>query len=225
MAISDIPLVIVISVIVTVGLLLSNFWFDRRMPHYLSRKIGHGAGGIAYLLFYVFFDDGWWALIVSIAFAGILGWTNIHRPDIFRGVGGSGRDKHAISEAAFPVAAIPVITVGWILLGQPGTVLACLLFMAWGDMVTGIVRSRLYGKAIKAWEGSLAMLIVCLAIGMVLVDPLWIAIPGAVVATIAEKNCGDVSPVRWLRRVDDNFAIPVVAALVMLPLVEIFGNS
>jgi phytol kinase len=39
------------------------------------------------------------------------------------------------------------------------------LFMAWGDGVTGVVRNLLHKKRPKAWEGSLAMLLVCIPVG------------------------------------------------------------
>lgn len=217
--------VLLIVAIVFIGLIASNVAFDRSMPHYLSRKIGHGFGGVAYLLCYLVFDRGWYTLGLSIAFSIVLLASNLYRPSTFRGVGGAGRGQKAISEAAFPLSAVPVVGVGWIILGHPSIVLACLLFMAWGDMVTGIVRSRVYGKAVKGAAGSWAMVVVCSIIACVLVDPWWAGVIGAGVAVAAEKNCGDVSPITWLRKVDDNFAIPVAAAIVMLPLVEIFGNS
>lgn len=217
--------VLLIIIVVFVGLIASNIAFDRRMPHYLSRKIGHGFGGIAYLLCYWFFESGWYIFILSVAFSIVLLASNLYRPFTFRGVGGAGRGQKAISEAAFPLSAVLVVGVGWIMLGHPSIVLACLLFMAWGDMVTGIVRSAVYGRAVKGAAGSWAMTAVCVVIAYLLVDPWWVGGIGAGVAVAAEKNCGDVSPITWLRKVDDNFAIPVAAAIVMLPLVEIFGNS
>lgn len=225
MNVTDLPWVVLVAAIAALGLLLSNYYFDRHLPHYLSRKIGHGAGGVAYLLLYLIFDQGWWALILSIIFAVGLAWANKCRPSTFRGVGGSGRATPGFSEAAFPLAAVPVIVGGWIVLDQPDTVLACLLFMAWGDMVTGIVRARVYGGPVKGAAGSWAMLVVCVLISFVLVRPIWVAGIGAGVAVEAERNCGDVSRISWLRSVDDNFAIPVATAMVMIPLVEIFGNS
>lgn len=217
--------VLLIICLVFMGLVASNVAFDRRLPHYLSRKIGHGVGGVAYLLCYLVFDSGWYTLGLSVAFSIVLLAANLYRPHTFRGVGGSGRATKAISEAAFPLSAIPVTAVGWVLLAQPSTVLACLLFMAWGDMVTGIIRSVVYGKAVKGAAGSWAMMMVCVLIAVALVDPYWVGGIGAGVAVAVEKNCGDVSPITWLRKVDDNFAIPIAAAVAMLPLVELFGNS
>lgn len=216
----DIISALLISLVAVGGLLLSNMAFDRRIAHYLSRKVGHFFGGIAYLLCYLVYDSGVYPLILSSLFAAVLLLANLRRPDTFRGVGGSGRPTKAISEAAFPLAAIPTILIGWIIMDQAAVVTASLLFMAWGDCVTGLVRAAIYGKAIKGWQGSAMMWLVCGFVGTILLDPAWVGLVGATVGTIVEKLCGDVGKIRWL---DDNFAIPVASAAVMLPLVEIFG--
>jgi dolichol kinase len=214
--IQDIGWACIIISWVGLGLVLSNRAYDSHMPHYLSRKIGHFFGGVAYLICYLVYTSGVYPLILSIGFAGLLLIANLKLPSLFRGVGGSGRPTKAISEAAFPLAAIPVIGIGWIVMDEPSVTLAALLFMAWGDCITGIVRSKMYGKAVKGTWGSVAMFGVCCAIAGVLVEPIWVGILGAFTATIAEKECGDVGHIKWA---DDNFAIPVIAATVMLSLV------
>ncbi len=78
-----------------------------------------------------------------------------------------------------------------------------ILFMAWGDGVTGIVRNFIYKKRVKGWEGSVAMLIVSVPIGMRFG---WAGIIAAVLATIAEKQ----------GYIDDNIAVPIVAIAVLL---------
>ncbi len=78
-----------------------------------------------------------------------------------------------------------------------------ILFMAWGDGVTGIVRNFIYKKRVKGWQGSVAMLIVSIPIGMRFG---WAGIIAAVLATLAEKQ----------GYIDDNIAVPVVAIAVLL---------
>ncbi|GAH53972.1 unnamed protein product, partial [marine sediment metagenome] len=56
-----------------VGLWISNVLFDLKVPHYISRKIGHSAGGLGFLLMAFLFSSGWWALIIAAAFAAMLG--------------------------------------------------------------------------------------------------------------------------------------------------------
>ncbi|MEM0123728.1 MAG: hypothetical protein QXI38_04410 [Conexivisphaerales archaeon] len=78
-----------------------------------------------------------------------------------------------------------------------------ILFMAWGDGVTGIVRNFKYRKRVKGWEGSVAMLIVSIPIGMKFG---WAGIIAAVLATLAEKQA----------YIDDNITVPLVAIVVLL---------
>jgi hypothetical protein len=42
--ISEIPYTMIISGVALVGLWISNILYDLKVPHYLSRKIGHSAG-------------------------------------------------------------------------------------------------------------------------------------------------------------------------------------
>ncbi|MGC8661753.1 MAG: dolichol kinase [Nitrososphaeria archaeon] len=78
-----------------------------------------------------------------------------------------------------------------------------ILFMAWGDGVTGIVRNFKYKKRVKGWEGSVAMLIVSVPIGMRFG---WAGILAAILATLAEKQ----------KYIDDNITVPLVAIAVLL---------
>ena len=48
--IAEVPYVIVIAGIILVGLWISNIIYDLKVPHYISRKIGHSAGGLGFLL-------------------------------------------------------------------------------------------------------------------------------------------------------------------------------
>ncbi len=78
------------------------------------------------------------------------------------------------------------------------------LFMAWGDGVTGVVRNLLYKKRTKAWEGSLAMLLVCIPVGALMGIA---GIAAGVAATLVERFEG----------IDDNISIPIVSLGVLIP--------
>ena len=65
------------------------------------------------------------------------------------------------------------------------------------------------------------MLDVSLAISLAFVRPFWIGVVGSVVAVVVEWLCGDNGKVKWL---DDNLAVPVVSAGVMLGLMALTGN-
>jgi len=77
------------------------------------------------------------------------------------------------------------------------------LMMAFGDGVTGIVRSIIYKKWVKGWWGTLAMLLVSLPIGYI-----YKGIGGVfsgIIATIIER----------LPYIDDNITVPAFAALTL----------
>jgi len=206
--IAEIPFVVLIAGVGLVGLWISNVLFDLKVPHYISRKIGHSAGGMGFLLCAFLFSSGWWALIIAASFTVMLGGARYLRPETFRGVGGSGRPKEVMAEVWFPLSSLPVIGIGWIWLNQPFVTISCLLFMAWGDCVTGIVRSQVYGRPVKGLWGSAAMLATCLIIAWAFIDPIELGIIMATGATVTEWLCGDVGKIHFL---DDNLAIPLVA--------------
>ena len=79
-----------------------------------------------------------------------------------------------------------------------------MLFMAVGDSITGIVRSRFVDRWQKHWTGSLAMLVVSVLMGYILYG-LWGVLLGFI-ATLFE-----VQPY-----LDDNLAIPIATGLTAL---------
>lgn len=206
--IAELPYVILVAGAVLVGLWVSNILYDLKVPNYTSRKIGHAAGGMGFLLCAFLFSSGWWPLILAIGFTGMLWGARVARPATFRGVGGIGRPSEVLAEVWFPLASIAVIAVGWIWLDKPIESISCLLFMAWGDCVTGIVRSQVYHRAVKGLWGSVAMLLTCLVIAWCFIHPFWIGLIGAVMATLAEWSCGDVG---IIKKLDDNLMIPIVS--------------
>ena len=214
MDVSELPSLLLIAGIVLVGLYLSNILYDYGVPQYISRKVGHGVGGVGYLLCVLLFSTPWYPLILSGGFTLLLGGARLIRPSTFRGVGGSSR-SHALAEIWFPLAGTLSLVVGWVWLGNRWLAVVPILFMAWGDMVTGLIRARVYGKEVKGNYGSLGMVLCCLGI-CVLFTPYWIAAAGAVVATLAEKFT-PMSKGLW----DDNWSIIVSSLLVMGLLIRI----
>ena len=76
-----------------------------------------------------------------------------------------------------------------------------MLFMAIGDSVTGIVRSRFIKERGKHWTGTIAMLTTCLIIGYV-----FLGIDGLILAVIA--TLAEYQP--WL---DDNLSVPIATVI------------
>ena len=221
---AEIPFLVLIAGAALGGLWISNILFDLKVPHYVSRKIGHSAGGLGFLLCALLFSSGWWTLILAAIFAIMLGGARYVRPQTFRGVGGSGRPREVMAEVWFPLASMPVIGVGWIWLDKPLVAISCLLFMAWGDMITGICRSQVYGRPVKGLWGSVAMLTTCLVIAWAFIQPFWVGAVAALVATGTEWACGDVSKIRWLRWADDNLMIPLTSCATVFGMLALVGG-
>jgi dolichol kinase len=96
-----------------------------------------------------------------------------------------------------------------------------LLFMAWGDGVTGIVRNYKYGRRYKGAWGTYAMVTVSVPLGLLLYGWshgwafAWIGVVGALAASYVEK----------LEVMDDNVSIPVFGFTVMFLLQLATGAS
>jgi phytol kinase len=218
---AELPFAVLITGITLVGLWLSNLVYDLGVPHYISRKIGHAAGGVAFLLIFLFFNSSTWPLILAGLFGLILLLAHLSRPVTFRGVGGTGRSDKVLAEVWFPWVAVPVFAISWLWLDRAEVATACLLFMAWGDGVTGLVRSQVYKKPTKGLWGSIAMLCVCLIVSWVMIKPLWIGIIGSLSATVTEWAFGDIGRVKWA---DDNWAVPLVSLGIVLGIAALSGN-
>lgn len=206
--VAELPYALLITGIVLVGLYLANYCYDKGVEQYISRKIGHGVGGVGFLLCALLFSEPWWPLIIAGGFCLLLGGARLCRPPTFRGVGGSSR-QHAFAEVYFPVAGVISLGVGWVWLENPWLAVVPVLFMAWGDMLTGLVRSLVYGHEVKGNWGSVAMIIVCLVVAYFF-KPYFIGAIGAVVATLVERFT-PISRGLW----DDNHTIVLSSLLVM----------
>jgi phytol kinase len=217
---AEFPLVLLIAGAVVMGLWVSNIVYDQGVPNYISRKIGHGAGGLAFLASYVL-SSSIWPIIISGGFTALLLIAHLMKPETIRGVGGSGRNDKILAEVYFPLAAVPVYAVAWLWLKQPAAAVASLLFMAWGDGVTGIVRSQVYKGPVKGLWGSVAMLGLCLSVSWVFIHPFWIGAIATVLATLTEWAFGEHGIFKWA---DDNWAIPVVSLAAILGLMALSGN-
>jgi len=103
---------------------------------------------------------------------------------------------------SFAVLAIPCWEGLRVLAG------VAMLFMAVGDSVTGIVRSRFLKNRGKHWSGSVAMLVTCLIIGVIFMGFKGVML--SIIATVLEYQ-------PW---VDDNLTVPLLTVLfgVLLPV-------
>jgi len=222
--ITELPFALLIAGAALIGLWWANFFYDHGIKHWQSRKIGHFFGGVAFLLCALLFSSCIWTVILASAFTLMLGGARVLKPNTFRGVGGTGRATKAFSEVWFPLVSIPIIGIGWGIFSRPIESTACLLMMAFGDCLTGWIRALKYNSPTKGAMGSVVMFITCLVIAWAFLTPLWLGTIVALVATVVEFICGDVSPVKFLRWSDDNWAIPVASAVVYFGGLALMGS-
>ncbi|GAI69752.1 unnamed protein product, partial [marine sediment metagenome] len=196
---AELPYVILVLGGVFLSLYLSNLFYDYNIPQYISRKLGHLGGCVGFLLCPLLFSSFWWPLILTTGFTALLLYARLLRPNTFRGVGGSGRPE-ALAEIHFPATGIILIGVCWGLLGQPWLAIVPLTFLGGGDAITGIIRSKVYGKEVKGNWGSLGMLATCLILAY-FIHPYWVGAAGATAAVMAERFT------KTTKYVDDNLSI------------------
>ena len=194
----------ILSGALLLGFLVSNIAHTNGVPFYLSRKIAHFSSGGVVAAFPFVFKGSLFPLLLPLLFGILLGLT--HKKEIFHGFVRKGR----LAELHFAVAALVAMAVAW--QRDPWLATVPVLFIAFGDGVTGLIRFWVYKKEGKGLWGSVGMLLVCLAISVPLLG--WIGIPGSLAATAAEKQ----------PYIDDNIAAGLSALAVMVPLYLIFGG-
>jgi len=99
--------------------------------------------------------------------------------------------------------------LAWFILGSPIYALIPILFMAFGDAATGIVRNSMFKKRTKSWWGNIAMFAVCAPIGVLLLNSLW-GVPVAALASFVEHY--EFNPI------DDNVLISASSFIAVLLL-------
>lgn len=202
----EFPYVVLIAGMVLVGLHLSNLFLDYGAPQYITRKVAHAFGGIAFLLCALLFSSYIWPLALAVGFTLLLGGARFLKPDTFRGVGGSAR-AHAFAEVFFPAAGALAL-FNWVWSGNPFLGVLPGIYLGLGDMATGLTRSWHCKREKKGWCGTLAMFVVCLLVSYFL-KPYWIGMAMAVSAVLAER----FTPLShgWI---DDNYTLTLASALI-----------
>lgn len=77
------------------------------------------------------------------------------------------------------------------------------LFMAYGDGITGVIRNLKYNKRTKAWEGTAGMLVLCIIIGAKM----------GLAGIFAGIVC---SFVERIENIDDNITVPISGLSILL---------
>lgn len=206
----EIPYAVLIAGMVTLGLYLANYFYDKGIVHWMSRKVGHLAAGVAYLLAVLLFSAWIWPVILSGGFTALLLIARITKAGAFRGVGGSAREQ-VLAECWLPGAGTVSLLVGWTWLGDRWLALLPILFACWGDAITGIIRSQIYATETKGNCGTLGMIAACSLIAWCFMNPVYAGAIGAGVATLVER----FTPLSE-GLVDDNWTVPMASLATLI---------
>lgn len=174
----------------------------RRFNIYVSRKFVHiFAGGLSLIQIPFFFSQIYLPTLICALMTLLTAYTHLKKKELWFQLRGNYADIY------FCLIFTIFLPLFWGI--DRNAVLASLLFMAWGDAATGIVRNKVYGRRVKGKLGSIAMLITCIAIGFYFKG--FVGIGGAAIATISELQ----------EKVDDNLAVPICSMLYFL-LINLF---
>jgi phytol kinase len=181
------------------GYVLKRGWEPKRGT-YLGRKFVHifGAGLVAVTLPFEFHEP--WFPFLFAMFLAVLTYT-LHRTNrILYWF----QDPANYSETYFAITWGAAVFLTWLVDKTFLLAVVPTLFMAWGDGVTGVVRNLIYKTRTKGWEGSMAMLLVCIPVGALMGLA---GVLAGVVATAVERVEGP----------DDNITVPIVSLAILLP--------
>jgi phytol kinase len=100
-----------------------------------------------------------------------------------------------------------VISLAWLIFHNWWYGVIPIVFMAFGDGVTGIVRNILYNRRTKAWIGNLAMALLTIPVGYITLG--YIGGLAGLIASITEHF--EIKPI-----IDDNITVPLISFLTLL---------
>jgi dolichol kinase len=206
---ADVPITLALLVWMGFVLLVASKWlynyvlkrgWGPKRGTYLGRKFVHifGAGLVAVLLPFEFHEP-YFPFAFAMALA-VLTFTLHKTNHLFYWF----QDPANYSETYFAITWGAAVLVTWMFDKTFLLAVVPTLFMAWGDGVTGVVRNLMYKQRTKAWEGSLAMLAVCIPVGALMGLA---GVLAGVVATAVER-------IEWL---DDNISVPLVSLGLLIP--------
>lgn len=174
---------------------------------YYNRKIIHMlAGGLVALLVPFIFETPLLPFILAMVLA-ILTYIPHRTGKLMYWF----QVKDNMYEVNFCIMWGIVITASWLIFGMNKQAywygVIPVVFMAFGDAVTGLVRNIMYGRRTKSWYGNLAMLAVTVPVGAAVIG-LPGAVAGVVVSIIEHFEIPGI--------IDDNITVPLVGFLTIL---------
>jgi dolichol kinase len=212
--IQEIPFASMIIGGVLLGLYLANTFYDLAPnKQWITRKVGHLSGYVGYILCAYMFSSWIWPFILSVGFLALLVGMRMAKGSVpFRGIART----TTWAEIWYPFSSAICIAVLWGIYDERFLAVFCISLLGISDAITGIVRSRYCTTAQKHWSGSVAFFVSALLSAWVFVHPFWFGVLIAAVGTFTEWASGDVSKIKFMRSIDDNLSVPIVAMMIVV---------
>lgn len=180
-----------------------QFMTKRGLPHnvavYFNRKIIHVlAGGLVALLVPFLFSSPTIPFMLALVLA-LVTWLPHKKGKLMTWF----QVDENMYEVNFCVVWGTVLLISWLVFNTPIYGLIPVLFMSFGDAVTGVVRNLVYRRRTKSWWGNVAMFLICAPMAYYFIG-LW-GIPIAALSSYIEHY--EFNPI------DDNILISVTAFL------------
>ena len=181
--------------IILFGIILFTVYYVKRYSNvWVNRKFIHLSSVPAVLFYMYIFREPYIFLFFSLLFTIMLSMKHVKRDlsEWFQLEDNYGEVFFTISYGALSILFWPQYKI------FAGVIM---LFMAIGDSITGIVRSRFVKERRKHWTGSLAMFIVSSLIAVYYYG--WVGMIFSLLATVAEAQ----------PYLDDNLSVPLTTSL------------
>lgn len=187
---------------------------SERVGIYFARKAIHMlAGGLVAILVAVLdlFETPIMPMFMGVLLALSCWWPH-HTGNLMYWF----QDPENMYEVDFCLIWAFLMSLGWLLAQLYNPALGWwlgavpVLFMAFGDGITGIVRNFLFKKRTKHWSGNVAMFLLCAPMGY-FIGPFYMAGVLAAAASSAVEHVERIGSVV----IDDNITVPLVAFAIL----------
>jgi len=174
--------------------------YGHRVGVYFSRKVIHAlTGGLVALMIPYLFKTPLFPFAAAMLLA-VLTYLPHRRGKLMYWF----QVEENMYEVDFCIVWGAVVAVSWLIDRTFWLGVLPLVFMSFGDGVTGLVRNFVYRRRTKAWIGNLAMAALCVPVGF-----LARGVAGALAGLVA-------SVIEHYEFVDDNVSVPLSALGVLL---------
>ncbi len=181
---------------------MKNRGVEHNVAVYYNRKLIHMlAGGVVATFVPFVFSSSFFPFIMAMLLA-----VFVYTPHKIGRIMFWFQTEDNMYEVSFAIMWGTVITLGWLVSGGDFWIgILPVLFMSFGDSVTGVVRNVLYKRRTKSWWGNVAMALFSVFVGAVLGAAGMLA--GAVASVVEHFEFPPI---------DDNVTVPAVSFAILL---------